>query len=107
GVVGVPVGQTRMLGKPRLLLRGIGCGEISKLISESGEGSAKGRRRELVQMDRNNATRALNHELNGEPAYDQQRGTRRKNPEWDQQHPADRRDNDDAPAAPLLREMTD
>jgi hypothetical protein len=48
----------------------------------------------------------LNHELNQESANDQKRGVRRENPKRNQQHPADRRQNDYAPPSPTLRQLT-
>ena len=82
--------EVEVFGQPRLLLRGVGSCEISKLISQSGKCSAILRRREFIQMHRDNAPSALHHKLNQEPADDQERGTGRKNPERNQEHATDR-----------------
>ena len=64
------VGVVKMLREPGLLLRRVGRREISQLIRETGKSSAIFRRREFVQVNRNNSPCALHHELHEESADD-------------------------------------
>src|SRR5207244_9389135 len=82
-------------------------GESSQLISEAGKSAGQIGRRQFIQVDGNNAPSSLHHELNQKSTYDEQGRVRRKNPKRDQQHSADRGEDDHAAAAPMLRKMTD
>src|SRR5437762_6403623 len=105
-VIWLSVCQAETFCQPGLLLGGIRGGEISQLISESGKGPAKFRRRKFVQVHWHNSPCALHHELNQKSAHDKQRCARRENPKWNQEHPKCGRENNQTPAAPPLRKKS-
>src|SRR6476620_10181394 len=95
-----------MLGQFRLKHGGIGGKEIAQLIDHSRESPAPRRRREFIQVHRHHPPRTLHHELHEETTSNQKRNRRRKDPGRDKQDPADRYENDRAPASPVLRKMS-
>src|SRR4029077_1925745 len=71
-----------------------------------GECPAHSARREFIQMYRYNSPGALHHELHGKPTDDKKTESGGKNPEGNKDYSEYGGQNNRAPAAPFLRQMT-
>src|SRR5437667_8911097 len=58
-------------------------------------------------MHRHHSPRALDHELHEKTAGEEKRGAWCENPERNQQHTANRRQDDHATTSPVLRQISD